>query len=40
MMLVHIFQLLTVALFGDWEKVEWVIASHICDSLLRVIRNH
>ena len=40
MMLVHIFELLTGALLGDWEHVEWAIASHICDSLIRVIRNH
>jgi hypothetical protein len=39
MMLVHIFALLTDVLFGGWEQMEWLIASHICDSLLGVIRN-
>jgi len=40
MMLVHIFEILTDALFCGWEQVEWAIAAHICDSLIRVIRNH
>jgi hypothetical protein len=35
----HIFEFLTDALFGGWEDVEWAIASSICDSLLRVLRN-
>ena len=40
MMLVHIFELLAETLFCGWEQVEWAIASHICDSLIRVIGNH
>ena len=39
MMLVHIFGLLTEAVFYGWERVEWAIAWHICESLIRAIGN-
>lgn len=39
MMAFHIFELLTDALLGGWEDVQWVIVSSICDSLLRVLRD-
>jgi|HubBroStandDraft_6_1064221.scaffolds.fasta_scaffold05078_3 hypothetical protein len=39
MMAFHIFELLIDALLGEWEEVQWAIASSICDSLVRVFRN-
>jgi len=39
MMVFHIFALLTAAIFGGWEEVEWAIGSSICDSLVRVFWN-
>ena len=39
MMALHIFELLTDAVFGEWEGVQWAIASSICDSLVRAFRD-
>jgi len=39
MMVLHILELLTDALFGEWEGMKWAIASGICDSLIRAARD-
>jgi len=39
MMAFCIFELLLDALFGEWENLQWAIASSIGDSLLRAFRN-
>jgi hypothetical protein len=40
MMVLHILELLTDALFGEWEGMQWAVASSICDSILRAFRDY
>ena len=34
-----IFELLLDGLFADWEQLKWTIASSICDSVAKALRN-
>jgi len=39
MMVFHTFEFLADAVLGEWEELQWLIASLIFDSLVRSFRN-